>query len=187
MLVPTMRLAEVEGCEITHTPCNVVQNRSARRFCAHTRRPLSPSRTSSHVAARSVAVEHFCFSGTAYQSSSRADTPASARQGSSHGCRSRSCLWANAQIPTGAPTSCGRLLLPALVLAADRIGASDPPRPAVRTRSRTVAPDGGRPAGTQARVSASGRACTIWRARVPAFGIERDAYFGVGADAVRGV
>jgi hypothetical protein len=34
--------------------------------------------------------------------------------------------------PRGTPTSCGRLLLPALVLAAERIAASDPPRPAVR-------------------------------------------------------
>ena len=51
----------------------------------------------------------------------------------------------------------------------------------------TVAPDGGRPAGTRAQVSASGRACTIWRAQVPAFVIESDAYFGVGAEPVRGV
>ena len=39
---------------------------------------LLQARNSRHVAARSVAVEHFCFSGTAYQRSSRADTPASA-------------------------------------------------------------------------------------------------------------
>jgi hypothetical protein len=36
-----------------------------------------------------------------------------------------------AQVRAGTPTSCGRLLLPALVLAAERIAASDPPRPAV--------------------------------------------------------
>src|ERR1700738_1485384 len=40
--------------------------------------------------------------------------------------------WAIAQVRAGTPTSCGRLLLPALVLAAERIAASDPPRPAVR-------------------------------------------------------
>src|ERR1039458_1960324 len=40
--------------------------------------------------------------------------------------------WAIAQIRGGTSTSCGRVLLPALVLAAERIPASDPPLPGVR-------------------------------------------------------